>query len=117
MKHMFPLILGKQIYVGDMKSHLPPLEIYLPDQNPQNPLEDVAVDGEYISTLGLFRIWSICWAESLRLGKEKEKEMEFKNKFKKKRQNAGISQGTRSQKNSCWKGPQELSSPTACLKL
>lgn len=56
------------------------MEIHLPDQTHREAQEDVAVDGEYIGTSGLFRSWSICWAESLRLGKEEEKELELKKK-------------------------------------
>ena len=82
MKHISPLILGKQVNVGEVKSHQPPVEINLPAQNHQEALEDVAVDGEYIGTSGLFRTWSICWAESLRLGEEEEKELELKKKPK-----------------------------------
>lgn len=64
IKHISPLILGKQVDVGERRSHLAPVETRLPDQNQQEALEDVAVDGEcIISSMGLFRIWSICWAK------------------------------------------------------
>lgn len=76
MKHISPLILGKQVDVGELKSHLAQVETHLPDQNHQEALEDVAVDGEYIGTLGLFRIWSRCWAKNLRIVEEEEKELE-----------------------------------------
>lgn len=82
MKHVSPSILGKQVDVREVESHLPPVEIHLPEQNHQEALEDVAADGEYINTLGLSVIWSICWAKSLRLGEEEEKELESKKKPK-----------------------------------
>lgn len=70
MKHISPLILGKQVDIGEAKSPLPPVENHLPDQE---ALEDAPLD-VHIGISGLFRIWSICWVESLRLGEEKEKE-------------------------------------------
>lgn len=111
MKHVSPSILGKQVDVREVESHLPPVEIHLPEQNHQEALEDVAADGEYISTLGLFVIWSICWAKSLRLGKKRRKS------WNQKSQNADISQSKKSQNTSGCKGPQEVSSPISCLKL
>jgi len=76
VKHISPLILGKQVDVGELSSHLAPVETHLPDQSYQEALESVAVDGECIGTSGLFRIWSICWAKSLGTGKEEEKALE-----------------------------------------
>lgn len=56
MKHISPLILVTQVNVGEVKSHLPPGEIHFPEENHREVLEDMAVGGEYIGALGLFRI-------------------------------------------------------------
>ncbi|KAM9656305.1 EF-hand calcium-binding domain-containing protein 3 isoform 3-T3 [Morphnus guianensis] len=39
---------GKQVNVGEVKSHLHPVEIHLPDQTHQEAREDVAVDGDTV---------------------------------------------------------------------
>lgn len=74
MKHISPLVAGKQVDVGELKSHPAPMEVHLLNVDHHQVLGDVPVNGECVVTLGCsgFGLFSRQKASELEIKRRKE---------------------------------------------